>query len=73
MEKRYVLACARYIELNPVRAELVKKPEAWPCSSAGPHMEGRDDLLIKTKSLCTLVQKSWRAEIAEARAKERKR
>ena len=49
MEERYVLACARYIELNPVRAGLVKKLEAWPWSSAGPHIEVRDDLLVKTK------------------------
>ena len=58
--KMYILVYARYIELNPVRAGLAKKPEAWPLSSAGPHIESRDDLPVKTKPLCTLVQKSWR-------------
>ena len=30
MEEGHLLACARYIELNPVRAGLVKRPEEWP-------------------------------------------
>ena len=30
MEGFHLLASARYIELNPVRAGLVKRPEDWP-------------------------------------------
>jgi putative transposase len=30
---RYVLACYRYIELNPVRARMVAEPRAYPWSS----------------------------------------
>jgi len=30
---RYVLACYRYIELNPVRARMVSNPEDYPWSS----------------------------------------
>jgi len=30
---RYVLACYRYIELNPVRARMVSNPEGYPWSS----------------------------------------
>jgi putative transposase len=30
---RYLLACCRYIELNPVRAKLVATPDAYPWSS----------------------------------------
>jgi len=29
----YLLACCRYIELNPVRARMVKRPEDYPWSS----------------------------------------
>ncbi len=29
----YLLACARYIELNPVRAQMVAEPEEYPWSS----------------------------------------
>lgn len=31
--ERYLLACARYIELNPVRANMVARPEAYEWSS----------------------------------------
>ena len=30
---RYLLACGRYIELNPIRARMVAQPEAYPWSS----------------------------------------
>jgi len=59
MEERYLLACTRYVELNPVRAGLVKKPENWRWSSAGPHMKGKDDILVKTKPLLEMVNKPW--------------
>ena len=32
-DERYLLACMRYIELNPVRAGLVSDPAAYPWSS----------------------------------------
>ena len=51
LDQRYLLACTKYVELNPVRAELVKKPENWHCSSAGPHIKRKDDRLVKTKPL----------------------
>ena len=46
LDDRYLLACTKYVELNPVRAGLVKKPEDWPWSSAGSHMNGKDDILV---------------------------
>lgn len=46
MEKRYAIACARYIELNPVRAMLVKKPEQWQWSSTEAHVKGEKNRLI---------------------------
>jgi putative transposase len=48
MERRYAIACARYIELNPVRAKLAKRPEQWPWSSAKAHLTGEYDALIKS-------------------------
>ena len=35
MDEPYLLAAARHIELNLVRARLVSKAEDWPWSSAG--------------------------------------
>jgi len=37
----YVLACYRYIELNPVRARLTDDPAAWRWSSCAAHLAGR--------------------------------
>ncbi len=59
MDEKYLLACARYVEFNPVRAGFVKKPEDWQWSSAGPHIRGKDDILVKAKPLVEMVNKSW--------------
>jgi putative transposase len=64
MEKRYLLACTRYVELNPVRAGLVKLPEEWFWSSAASHMKGKDDILVKTKPLLEIVNKPWKDFLA---------
>jgi REP element-mobilizing transposase RayT len=34
----YLLEVCRYVELNPVRAKMVRKPEAWPWSSYRAHV-----------------------------------
>lgn len=36
LNDRYLLALIRYIQMNPVRAKLVTKPEDWPWSSRTP-------------------------------------
>lgn len=36
--ERHLLACMRYIELNPVRAGLCGEPAQWPWSSAAHHL-----------------------------------
>jgi putative transposase len=61
MEERYLLACTRYIEYNPVRAGLVKCPEDWKWSSAGAHMDETDDVLVKTSPLLEIVNTPWEA------------
>lgn len=43
---RHLLACMRYIELNPVRAGLVRRPEAFPWTSYAANAEGRADALL---------------------------
>jgi len=59
MDEIHLLACTRYVELNPVRAGLVKNPEEWHWSSAGPHMKVQDDILVRTKLLLEMVNKPW--------------
>lgn len=59
MDERYLLACARYVELNPVRAKLVVGPLEWPWSSARAHATGCDDSLATAAPLCAMVDGPW--------------
>lgn len=51
MDEAYLLACARYVELNPVRAGLVTRPEQWMWSSARAHLGMGADGLTETGAL----------------------
>jgi len=42
----YLLACCRYIELNPVRAKMVSQPRDYQWSSYRFHGEGTKDALL---------------------------
>ncbi len=46
LDEPYLLAAARYIELNPVRAQLVTAPSDYPWSSARAHLKRKDDCLV---------------------------
>jgi putative transposase len=43
---RYLQACYRYIELNPVRANFVSDPADWPWSSHCLHAYGKPDRVV---------------------------
>jgi putative transposase len=45
--ERYLWAVSKYIENNPVRAGMVRKPEDYPYSSAKNHLLGIEDPLLK--------------------------
>lgn len=45
---RYVVACHRYIELNPVRAGLVEQPSGYPWSSYAVNSGARSDPLLSS-------------------------
>ena len=51
MDEAHLMAAARYVELNPVRAHLAERPQAWPWSSARAHLAGRDDTLACVRPL----------------------
>lgn len=42
----YLLACGRYIELNPVRATLADRPDAYPWSSYHTRARGMPNPLL---------------------------
>jgi putative transposase len=44
----YLLACARYVERNPLRAGLVKLPWEWPWSSACYYILKKEDGITQT-------------------------
>lgn len=50
-EDRYLLACQRYIELNPVRANMVEHPAEYRWSSYRSNAQGEPDALLKAHSL----------------------
>jgi putative transposase len=55
LDKTYLLIAARYVELNPVRAGLSQQPWDYKWSSARAHLEGKDDLLVKTAPLLKMA------------------
>ena len=63
MDERYMLATARYIELNPVKAGIVKRPEEYRWSSAKAHLTGEDDILVKVGPLLGIIP-DWQGLLA---------
>ena len=63
MDERHLLSAVRYIELNPVRAGLAERPEAYPWSSARAHMSGQDDGLVTVEPMLNMVD-DWAAYLA---------
>jgi putative transposase len=69
MDEDYLLACARYVELNPVRAGLVQRPEDWHWSSAGAHLDGTTDGITALAPLLDRVP-DWRTFLADGMDEE---
>ena len=78
MDENYLLSVARYVEMNPLRARLVKDPQSWKWSSAKAHLTGMDDDLVKVSPLLEMVE-DWKSflnsenegEMAQIRKHER--
>jgi len=51
MDEPHLMAAARYVSLNPVRAGLVRRARDWPWSSVRAHLKGRDDGLVTVAPL----------------------
>lgn len=59
MDEDYLLTCARYVGLNPVRAGLTARAIDWRWSSVRPHLEGRSDPLLTPQPLQARVGASF--------------
>jgi putative transposase len=55
MDESYCLAATRYIEMNPVTAKMVDRPENWQWSSAGFRLNLRPTSLLSSEPLKSLV------------------
>ena len=63
MDEGHLLAAARYVELNPVRARLAARAADWRWSSAKAHLAGRDDELVQVGPLLERVE-DWAGFLA---------
>ena len=57
----YVLACMRYIELNPVRAGMVRHPREYRWSSYAANAEGERDALLSAHEQYLLLAREDKA------------
>ena len=55
MDDVHLLVAVRYVELNPVKARLVNKPDQWKFSSAKAHIYQEEDILVKPSQLNDMV------------------
>ncbi|MEA5114887.1 MAG: transposase [Geobacteraceae bacterium] len=65
MDETYLLAAARYVELNPVKSKLCVHPEDYPWSSAPYHVDGKEDPLVKQSPLVEMAG-DWKSYLSEA-------
>lgn len=69
MDETYLLAAARYVELNPVAAGLVEDAASWPWSSAQAHLASKDDELVTVAPLLEMAG-DWRLFLARSANEE---
>jgi len=51
----YLLELSRYTHLNPIRAKMVERPEAYPYSSYGVYASGKEDELVSTEMILGMI------------------
>lgn len=66
--ERYLLACSRYIELNPVRAMMVSHPSQYRWSSYGHNADGATDTLVTPHAVYRALHNSAAVRREEYRA-----
>jgi putative transposase len=65
MDERYLIAAMRYVENNPVRANLVQCAQDYAWSSAKAHVLGTQDNVL-TRCYLTDQVKDWSAFLMES-------
>jgi len=78
LDETHLIRAARYVEMNPVRAGLARKPQKHPWSSAAYHLGLTDSDALDTDRKVEEISGDWRGfltaavEAEEARALERR-
>jgi putative transposase len=71
--ENYLLRCHRYIEMNPVRAGIVARPEDYPWSSYRANAHGEPSVLLETHRSVVALGRSgsdWRIAYRQLFAEE---
>ena len=67
-DQQYLLACMRYIELNPVRANMTKAPGHYRWSSYRANAQGKEDKLLTAHALYLQLGKTQVDRLAAYKA-----
>jgi putative transposase len=67
-DEEYLLSCMRYIELNPVRADMVRSPAHYRWSSYRHNGQGKEDALITPHALYQALGKTLPTRLAAYKA-----
>ena len=59
MDEGHLIACVRYVELNPARAGLCKEPGEWAWSSVNAHLARADDRLVTVRPMLDRID-DWK-------------
>ena len=72
LDPRHFLNAIRYVELNPVRARLIARPQDYPWSSAAARCGRRFDPLLEPQQCSTLLSgiTDWSAWLAQGIAQD---
>ncbi len=68
LDEKHLIAAARYIERNPVRAKLIKDPWGWEYSSARAHIGEKEKFLLSVNRFYDYAEfdeKGWRDYISK--------
>ena len=63
MDEKYLFSTVRYVERNPVVANLCRNPFEWEWSSAAAHLAGVDDDLVRVKPMLERID-NWKAYLS---------
>ena len=70
MDEAYLLKAAAYVELNPVKAGMVKLPEDYRWSSVHAHLTGKDPLGIVNPNIMLQICGDWSHYLEQAMTAE---